>query len=139
MPGNEFPVFDTIHGRVGLAMCSEVYVPEVLVDVRTSSYPFPMNTIPEIEAAQQSPSPDLNAIAVAIREVGEAFRMLKLDAVIALEHQTYKSDLRPELLRYIVGHATLYEHSSAEQIEQFIHEGDRYLATVALAAWGIAL
>ncbi len=27
--GNDFPVFDTIHGRVGLAMCSEVYVPEV--------------------------------------------------------------------------------------------------------------
>ena len=24
-----FPVFDTIHGKVGLAMCSEVYVPEV--------------------------------------------------------------------------------------------------------------
>lgn len=29
VPGDEFPVFDTIHGRVGLAMCSEVYVPEV--------------------------------------------------------------------------------------------------------------
>ena len=29
VPGNEFPVFDTVHGRVGLAMCSEVYVPEV--------------------------------------------------------------------------------------------------------------
>jgi predicted amidohydrolase len=27
--GDEFPVFDTAHGRVGLAMCSEVYVPEV--------------------------------------------------------------------------------------------------------------
>jgi predicted amidohydrolase len=27
--GNEFPVFDTAHGRVGLAMCSEVYMPEV--------------------------------------------------------------------------------------------------------------
>jgi len=27
--GNEFPVFDTEHGRVGLAMCSEVYMPEV--------------------------------------------------------------------------------------------------------------
>ena len=26
---NEFPVFDTAHGKVGLAMCSEVYVPEV--------------------------------------------------------------------------------------------------------------
>lgn len=26
---NEFPVFDTVHGKVGLAMCSEVYVPEV--------------------------------------------------------------------------------------------------------------
>jgi predicted amidohydrolase len=26
---NEFPVFDTTHGKVGLAMCSEVYVPEV--------------------------------------------------------------------------------------------------------------
>src|SRR5205085_12035196 len=24
-----FPVFDTVHGKVGLAMCSEVYVPEV--------------------------------------------------------------------------------------------------------------
>jgi predicted amidohydrolase len=29
VPGDEYPVFDTIHGRVGLAMCSEVYVPEV--------------------------------------------------------------------------------------------------------------
>jgi predicted amidohydrolase len=29
VPGNEFPVFDTEHGRVGLAMCSEVYMPEV--------------------------------------------------------------------------------------------------------------
>jgi predicted amidohydrolase len=29
VPGNEFPVFDTVHGKVGLAMCSEVYVPEV--------------------------------------------------------------------------------------------------------------
>ena len=27
--GNEFPVFDTKHGKVGLAMCSEVYMPEV--------------------------------------------------------------------------------------------------------------
>jgi predicted amidohydrolase len=27
--GNEFPVFDTMHGKVGLAMCSEVYMPEV--------------------------------------------------------------------------------------------------------------
>ncbi len=27
--GEEFPVFDTVHGKVGLAMCSEVYVPEV--------------------------------------------------------------------------------------------------------------
>jgi predicted amidohydrolase len=27
--GNDFPVFDTAHGKVGLAMCSEVYVPEV--------------------------------------------------------------------------------------------------------------
>lgn len=27
--GNDYPVFDTVHGRVGLAMCSEVYVPEV--------------------------------------------------------------------------------------------------------------
>jgi predicted amidohydrolase len=27
--GDEFPVFDTVHGRVGLAMCSEVYMPEV--------------------------------------------------------------------------------------------------------------
>jgi len=26
---NEFPVFDTAHGKVGLAMCSEVYMPEV--------------------------------------------------------------------------------------------------------------
>jgi predicted amidohydrolase len=26
---DEFPVFDTVHGKVGLAMCSEVYVPEV--------------------------------------------------------------------------------------------------------------
>ena len=24
-----FPVFDTVHGKVGLAMCSEVYMPEV--------------------------------------------------------------------------------------------------------------
>jgi predicted amidohydrolase len=29
VPGDQFPVFDTVHGRVGLAMCSEVYVPEV--------------------------------------------------------------------------------------------------------------
>ncbi len=27
--GDDFPVFDTTHGKVGLAMCSEVYVPEV--------------------------------------------------------------------------------------------------------------
>jgi predicted amidohydrolase len=27
--GNEFPVFETAHGKVGLAMCSEVYIPEV--------------------------------------------------------------------------------------------------------------
>jgi predicted amidohydrolase len=27
--GDEFPVFDTDHGVIGLAMCSEVYVPEV--------------------------------------------------------------------------------------------------------------
>ena len=27
--GDEFPVFDTDHGKVGLAMCSEVYMPEV--------------------------------------------------------------------------------------------------------------
>jgi predicted amidohydrolase len=27
--GNEFPVFDTKQGKVGLAMCSEVYMPEV--------------------------------------------------------------------------------------------------------------
>ena len=29
VPGNEFPVFDTVHGKVGLGMCSEVYMPEV--------------------------------------------------------------------------------------------------------------
>ena len=29
VPGDEFPVFDTTHGKVGLAMCSEVYMPEV--------------------------------------------------------------------------------------------------------------
>jgi len=29
VPGNEFPVFDTEFGKVGLAMCSEVYMPEV--------------------------------------------------------------------------------------------------------------
>ena len=29
MPGDSFPVFDTEHGKVGLAMCSEVYMPEV--------------------------------------------------------------------------------------------------------------
>jgi len=29
VPGNDFPVFDTAHGKVGLAMCSEVYMPEV--------------------------------------------------------------------------------------------------------------
>ncbi len=28
-PGNEYPVFKTEHGIVGLAMCSEVYMPEV--------------------------------------------------------------------------------------------------------------
>jgi len=27
--GDGFPVFDTVHGKVGLAMCSEVYMPEV--------------------------------------------------------------------------------------------------------------
>jgi predicted amidohydrolase len=27
--GNDYPVFDTKHGTVGLAMCSEVYMPEV--------------------------------------------------------------------------------------------------------------
>jgi predicted amidohydrolase len=27
--GNDYPVFDTAHGKVGLAMCSEVYMPEV--------------------------------------------------------------------------------------------------------------
>ncbi|HEX8828981.1 MAG TPA: carbon-nitrogen hydrolase family protein, partial [Xanthobacteraceae bacterium] len=27
--GSEFPVFETAHGKVGLAMCSEVYMPEV--------------------------------------------------------------------------------------------------------------
>jgi predicted amidohydrolase len=29
VPGDEFPVFDTVHGKIGLAMCSEVYMPEV--------------------------------------------------------------------------------------------------------------
>jgi predicted amidohydrolase len=29
VPGDDFPVFDTAVGKVGLAMCSEVYVPEV--------------------------------------------------------------------------------------------------------------
>jgi predicted amidohydrolase len=29
VPGDEFRVFDTGHGKVGLAMCSEVYMPEV--------------------------------------------------------------------------------------------------------------
>src|SRR6195256_4258338 len=29
VPADEFPVFDTVHGKVGLAMCSEVYMPEV--------------------------------------------------------------------------------------------------------------
>jgi len=29
VPGDEFPVFATEHGKVGLAMCSEVYLPEV--------------------------------------------------------------------------------------------------------------
>ena len=29
VPGNDFPVFETEHGKVGLAMCSEVYMPEV--------------------------------------------------------------------------------------------------------------
>ena len=29
VPGDEFLVFDTVHGKVGLAMCSEVYMPEV--------------------------------------------------------------------------------------------------------------
>jgi predicted amidohydrolase len=27
--GDDFPVFETVHGKVGLAMCSEVYMPEV--------------------------------------------------------------------------------------------------------------
>ena len=26
---NEFPVFDTVHGKVGLMMCSEVFMPEI--------------------------------------------------------------------------------------------------------------
>ncbi len=29
VPGNEFPVFDTRQAKVGLAMCSEAYMPEV--------------------------------------------------------------------------------------------------------------
>ena len=29
VPANDFPVFDTAHGKVGLAMCSEAYMPEV--------------------------------------------------------------------------------------------------------------
>jgi predicted amidohydrolase len=29
VPGDQFPVFNTLHGRVGLAMCSEVYMPEI--------------------------------------------------------------------------------------------------------------
>ena len=29
VPGNEFPVFETSQGKVGLAMCSEAYMPEV--------------------------------------------------------------------------------------------------------------
>jgi predicted amidohydrolase len=29
VPGDDFPVFDTAFGKVGLAMCSEVYMPEV--------------------------------------------------------------------------------------------------------------
>jgi predicted amidohydrolase len=29
VPGDAFPVFDTAHGKIGLAMCSEVYMPEV--------------------------------------------------------------------------------------------------------------
>jgi predicted amidohydrolase len=29
VPGDDFPVFDTVHGKIGLAMCSEVYMPEV--------------------------------------------------------------------------------------------------------------
>lgn len=27
--GSDYPVFDTVHGKVGLAMCSEIYMPEV--------------------------------------------------------------------------------------------------------------
>src|SRR5262249_61930147 len=27
--GSDYPVFETAHGTVGLAMCSEVYIPEV--------------------------------------------------------------------------------------------------------------
>jgi len=29
VPGDDFPIFETAHGKVGLAMCSEVYMPEV--------------------------------------------------------------------------------------------------------------
>ena len=29
VPGDDYPVFDTVHGKVGLSMCSEVYMPEV--------------------------------------------------------------------------------------------------------------
>jgi predicted amidohydrolase len=28
-PGDEYPVFETKHGEIGMAMCSEVYMPEV--------------------------------------------------------------------------------------------------------------
>lgn len=29
VPGDDYPVFETAHGTVGLAMCSEIYMPEV--------------------------------------------------------------------------------------------------------------
>lgn len=29
VPGDEYPVFESVYGKIGLSMCSEVYVPEV--------------------------------------------------------------------------------------------------------------
>jgi len=40
--GNDFPVFDTVHGKVGLGICSKVYMPEVsrALALRGAETPF---------------------------------------------------------------------------------------------------
>ena len=97
-----------------------------------------MKTLPEIEAARRGPDPDEAAIAAALRDIGEQFHFLKLDATIALEHP-YNTEKRGEILRYIIGHSALTGLSTSEQIQQFLRDGDRYFSRLALCAWGLAL